>query len=185
MSGNGSVILIGGGARSGKSTFALTRATQLGGRRAFVATAQAFDDEMRARIAAHVRERADAFETHEVPHALPEALAEIDADVVIVDCLTLWLSNLLLQARSTEQILAEVERLSAVLEQRRNHVLLVTNEVGMGIVPDNALARTFRDLAGRAHQRLAAIADELHFAALGVMLRLHPEPVTVTRPSIP
>jgi adenosylcobinamide kinase/adenosylcobinamide-phosphate guanylyltransferase len=96
--------------------------------------------------------------------------------------LTLWLSNLLLQGKSSDQVLAEVERLAAVLERRRAHVLLVTNEVGMGIVPDNALARTFRDLAGRAHQRLSAIADELHFAALGVMLRLHPEPVTVTRP---
>lgn len=180
----GSVILIGGGARSGKSAFALLRAAQLGERRAFIATAQAFDDEMHARIAAHVAERGAAFETHEVPHALPEALAEIQADVVVVDCLTLWLSNLLLQARTSDEIEAEVDRLAQVLARRRNHVLLVTNEVGMGIVPDNALARTFRDLAGRTHQRLAAIADELHFAALGVLLRLHPEPVTVTRPRI-
>jgi adenosylcobinamide kinase/adenosylcobinamide-phosphate guanylyltransferase len=178
----GSVILVGGGARSGKSAFALARAAELGARRAFIATAQAFDDEMRARIAAHVHERGALFETYEVPHALPEALAEIDADVVVVDCLTLWLSNLLLQERTSDQIAAEVERLATVLERRRAHVVLVTNEVGMGIVPDNALARTFRDVAGRAHQRLAAMADEIHFAALGVLLRLHPEPLTVTRP---
>jgi len=181
---SGSVILIGGGARSGKSAFALTRAAELGERRAFVATAQAFDDEMRARIAAHVRERGAGWQTHEVPFLLPEALAELDAGVVVVDCLTLWLSNLLLQDQSSDQALAQLERLAKVLEARRNHVLLVTNEVGMGIVPDNALARTFRDLAGRAHQRLATMADEIHFAALGVMLRLHPEPVTVTRPRI-
>lgn len=181
----GSVILVGGGARSGKSAYALARASELGARRAFIATAQAFDDEMRARIAAHVQERGALFETHEVPHALPEALAELDADVVVVDCLTLWLSNLLLQERTSDQIAAEVERLAVVLERRRAHVVLVTNEVGMGIVPDNALARTFRDVAGRAHQRLAAMADEIHFAALGVLLRLHPEPVTVTRPRNP
>jgi adenosylcobinamide kinase/adenosylcobinamide-phosphate guanylyltransferase len=179
------VILVGGGARSGKSAFALARASELGERRAFIATAQAFDDEMRARIADHVRERGALFETHEVPHALPEALAELDADVVVVDCLTLWLSNLLLQERTGDQIAAEVERLAAVVERRRAHIVLVTNEVGMGIVPDNALARTFRDVAGRAHQRLAAIADEIHFATLGVLLRLHPEPVTVTRPRKP
>ena len=177
----GSVILIGGGARSGKSAFALGRAAQLGERRVFVATAQAFDEEMRARISAHVRERGAAFETHEAPYALPEALAELRADVVVVDCLTLWLSNLLMQGKTSEQIEAEVERLARVLELRRAHVLVVTNEVGMGIVPDNALARTFRDVAGRAHQRLARVADELYFAALGVLLRLHPEPVTVAR----
>jgi adenosylcobinamide kinase/adenosylcobinamide-phosphate guanylyltransferase len=179
------LILVGGGARSGKSAFALARASELGARRAFVATAQAFDAEMRARIAAHVAERGDAFRTYEAPHALPEALAEIDADVIVVDCLTLWLSNLLLQDRTSDQVAAEVERLAAVLERRRTNVVLVTNEVGMGIVPDNALARTFRDVAGRAHQRLAALADEIHFAALGVLLRLHPEPVTVTRPRFP
>jgi adenosylcobinamide kinase/adenosylcobinamide-phosphate guanylyltransferase len=179
---NGSVILIGGGARSGKSSFALARAAELGVKRAFVATAQAFDGEMSERIAAHVRERGAAFETYEVPHALPEALAELAADVVVIDCLTLWLSNLLLRDEPAEQVLAAVERLAAVLEQRRLHVLIVTNEVGMGIVPDNALGRVFRDLAGRANQRLAAIADELYFGAMGVMLRLRPEPVMIEKP---
>lgn len=175
----GSVILIGGGARSGKSAFALERARQLGARRAYVATAQAFDREMSARIAAHVRERGGAFETHEVPHALPEAMARLDADVAVIDCLTMWLSNQLLQDRTEAQVLAEVERLANVLEERRLHALIVTNEVGMGIVPDNALARLFRDVAGKAHQRLAASADELYWAALGVVLRLKPEPVAV------
>ena len=81
-------------------------------------------------------------------------------------------------------MLADVERLASVLEQRRMHVLIVTNEVGMGIVPDNALARAFRDLVGRANQRLAAIADELYFGAMGVMLRLRPEPVLIETPRI-
>jgi adenosylcobinamide kinase/adenosylcobinamide-phosphate guanylyltransferase len=173
----GSVILIGGGARSGKSAFALSRALELGQRRAFIATAQAFDGEMGARIAAHVRERGDAFETYEVPHALPEALRELQADVVVIDCLTLWLSNQLLQDRSVDRVLAEVDRLIALLAERHSHVLIVSNEVGMGIVPDNPLGRAFRDLTGHAHQRLAAIADELYFAAMGVILRLRPDPV--------
>jgi adenosylcobinamide kinase/adenosylcobinamide-phosphate guanylyltransferase len=177
----GSVIVIGGGARSGKSAFGLARAQQLGERRAFIATAQAFDHEMSARIAAHVAERGAAFETYEVPHALPETLETLQADVAIVDCLTLWLSNMLLQDRPAEHVLGEVERLVNVLEARRMHVLIVTNEVGMGIVPDNALARAFRDLAGRAHQRLADIADELYFGALGVMLRLRPPPVALAK----
>lgn len=175
----GSVVLIGGGARSGKSTFALARAKELGEKRAFLATAQAFDEEMSARIAAHVRERGESFATHEVPHALPELLATLDADVAVIDCLTMWLSNMLLQDQTAQRVLAEVGRLADVIEERRMHVLIVTNEVGMSIVPDNPLARAFRDLAGTAHQRLAAIADELYFGALGVMLRLRPEPVGV------
>jgi len=175
----GSVVLIGGGARSGKSAFALSRALELGGKRAFIATAQAFDREMTARIAAHVRERGGAFETHEVPHALPEALHKVDADVVVIDCLTMWLSNQLLQDRPIDRVLAEVDRLANVLEERRMHALIVSNEVGMSLVPDNALGRAFRDLTGNAHQRLAAIADELYFAAMGVILRLRPDPVQV------
>lgn len=169
------LFLIGGGVRSGKSAFALGRALALGERRVFVATAQPFDDEMRERIGRHRDERADAFVTIEEPLAVPERLAELsDVDVVLVDCLTLWLSNLLLRGDDERAVAAAVARLAAVLAARRFHVVLVTNEVGMGIVPESALGRLFRDVAGRAHQHLAALADEVYFAALGLVLQLKP-----------
>ncbi len=177
----GRIVLIGGGVRSGKSRFALARARQLGPRRAFIATAQPSDAEMRARIEAHARERSGEFTTLEAPRALVAALRALDpgaTDVVVVDCLTLWLSNLLLDGRPPEAALGEVDALCDVLATRRVHAVLVTNEVGMGVVPESALGRTFRDLSGRAHQRLAQIADEIHFALLGVMLRIRPEPIS-------
>ncbi len=172
------VILVGGGVRSGKSAFALSLARRLGARRTFLATAQALDAEMQQRIAQHLRERGNEFETIEEAFAVAPALARLrETDVAVVDCLTLWLSNLLLRDESELRILAQVDELAAVLEQRRFHVILVTNEVGMGVVPETALGRAFRDLAGRVHQKLARTADEIYFAALGSMLRLLPGPV--------
>ena len=175
------ITLIGGGVRCGKSAFALALARGLGRKRSFVATAQAFDDEMRARIAAHRAERAAEFETLEVPLALPEVLAQLRADVVVIDCLTLWLSNLLLADVREHEIGARVEALGEALRAAHFHSVLVTNEVGLGIVPDNALARRFRDCAGRAHQHLAALSDQIFFGALGCMLRLRPAPVCLVR----
>jgi adenosylcobinamide kinase/adenosylcobinamide-phosphate guanylyltransferase len=171
----GRTILVGGGARSGKSRFALGYARHLGARRTFVATAQGLDDEMRARIASHRLERGNAFITLEAPVELPGALAELETDVVVVDCLTLWLSNLLLAG--VPDLDERVEALTAVLARRRFHALVVSNEVGMGVVPETALGRIFRDLTGRAHQRLARAADEVYLAAMGLVLRLHPAPV--------
>ena len=181
------IILVGGGARSGKSRFALARARRLGARRVFVATGQALDGEMTERIAAHVRTRGDDFRTIEEPLALPEALLAIagsdadgdGADVVVIDCLTLWLSNLVCRGDGEAQIVERVEALAAALAQRRFHALVVTNEVGLGIVPETPLGRLFRDVTGRAHQRLSAIADEIHLAILGTILRLRPEPLAV------
>jgi len=176
----GRVIVVGGGVRSGKSAFALARARQLGPRRGFIATAQAFDAEMTARIADHQRTRGADFETFEEPVALPERLAMIrDLDVVVVDCLTLWLSNLLLRGESAAQIATRVDELARIALTRPFHTILVTNEVGMGIVPESALGRLFRDVAGFAHQRLAAVATELYLAALGVVIRLRPGPVAL------
>jgi adenosylcobinamide kinase / adenosylcobinamide-phosphate guanylyltransferase len=171
---NPRIILVGGGVRSGKSDFALRLARRLGPRRAFVATAQAFDDEMRARIKQHQRTRGPDFETFEEPIALPATLRSLTADVVVVDCLTLWLSNLMLQDATDDAVLAAVDELVTTLAQRRRSVILVTNEVGMGIVPETPLGRRFRDLAGIMHQRLAASADEVYFAVLGTMLRIKP-----------
>jgi adenosylcobinamide kinase / adenosylcobinamide-phosphate guanylyltransferase len=172
------IALIGGGARSGKSGFALARARRLGQRRVFIATGQPLDGEMSERIAAHVRTRGSDFRTVEEPLDLPEALRAIDdADVVVVDCLTLWLSNLLCRGDSEAHIDARVAALISALERRRFHALVVTNEVGMGVVPESALGRRFRDLVGRAHQRLAAAADEIFLAILGTILRIRPEPL--------
>lgn len=175
--GRGRTILVGGGARSGKSRFALTHARRLGARPVFVATAQALDEEMAARIARHRAERGPDFLTREVPLALPEALAELEAEVVVVDCLTLWLSNLLVAGIAPADIEGRIEALAAVLARRRFHAVLVTNEVGMGVVPETPLGRIFRDLTGRAHQRVARDADEIYLAALGLVLRVHPAPV--------
>ena len=174
------IVLVGGGARSGKSAFALALARTLGSRRAFVATAQAFDGEMRARIAHHVRTRGDDFDTIEEPLDVPAKLRELSGfDVVVVDCLTLWLSNLLLSDAFEGEVLKRVDALAQVLERRAFHTILVTNEVGMGVVPESALGRAFRDLAGLAHQRLSGIADDIYLAALGVVLRLRPQPVSL------
>ena len=175
---SGKIILIGGGARSGKSRFALEYARNLGDRRVFVATAQAMDAEMRERIGRHRDERGQDFATMEEPVHLARVLGEVgDVNVVVVDCLTLWLSNLLLRERSIDDIECELGGVIVELRRRRHHVILVSNEVGLGIVPDNELARRFRDVAGRVHQRLAAEADEVYFAAMGIVLRLVPAPV--------
>ena len=187
MRGKRRLILVGGGARSGKSAHALALARGLGSRRVFVATARAGDDEMRARVARHVADRGDDFLTIEEPMAVPELLADLSGpDVAVVDCLTLWLSNLLLSPShaggSPEVIEARVEDLARAARAAPFHVVLVTNEVGMGVHPETQLGRTFRDLAGRAHQRLARAADEVHLAVLGVVLRIHPGPVVALVP---
>lgn len=174
------VILVGGGVRSGKSSFALGLARRLGQRRVLIATAEPLDAEMRDRIAEHRRERGADFDTVEAPLELCAVLERVvDTDVVVIDCLTLWLSNLLLRDQTPARLRDEIEALSLVLEARRFHSVVVTNEVGMGIVPESALGRAFRDLSGRAHQRISRAADEIYFAVLGSMLRLRPAPIVL------
>jgi adenosylcobinamide kinase/adenosylcobinamide-phosphate guanylyltransferase len=172
------VIVVGGGVRSGKSAFALARAQALGTRRTFIATGEALDGEMDERIARHRAERGDRFTTVEAPIELPAALATLDTDVALVDCLTLWLSNLLVRDEPVARVRARIDELVEVLARRRFHAIVVTNEVGMGVVPPSPLGRAFRDVAGTAHQRLAACADEIDFAVLGTVLRLRPLPIT-------
>ncbi len=180
------IVLVGGGARSGKSTFALVRARELGTRRLFVATARRYDAEMAERIERHRAERASEFDTIEEPLAVPEAiLGAAGHDVAVVDCLTLWISNLLLDRLPVDVIERRVEDLARALARAPCHVVLVTNEVGMGLHPDTPLGRTFRDLAGRAHQKLAAAADEVHLAVLGLLVRLRPTPIEVRSPGGP
>jgi len=156
------LVLVGGGARSGKSRFALGRAQQLGQRRVFLATAEPLDEEMRSRIARHRSEREGqaGFMTCEEPVAVPEKLSELAEgaarpDVVLLDCLTLWLSNLLCRGLSAEEIDGRVEALCGALARATRagtSVVVVTNEVGLGLVPETALGRIFRDVAGFAHQ---------------------------------
>jgi adenosylcobinamide kinase / adenosylcobinamide-phosphate guanylyltransferase len=174
----GEVILVGGGVRSGKSAFALALARALGPRRALLATAEARDGEMAERIASHRAERGAEFATVEAPLELPGAVAALrEVDVVVVDCLTLWLSNLLLRGDAPAAIARQVDALAAALAAAPGHAVLVTSEVGMGVVPESALGRTFRDVAGRAHQALTARADRLYLAVLGTVLRIRPGPV--------
>jgi adenosylcobinamide kinase/adenosylcobinamide-phosphate guanylyltransferase len=169
------IVLVGGGVRSGKSSFAVELAHRLGHRRAFVATARPSDDEMHLRIDRHRRDRQDAFTTVEEALALGDALASLDDyDVVVVDCLTHWLSNLLLRKDPIERILEQVDGVVRVLEPRRFHAVLVTNEVGMSVHPPTPLGRAFVEVVGWAHQRISRAADEIYLAVLGTVIRIKP-----------
>jgi adenosylcobinamide kinase/adenosylcobinamide-phosphate guanylyltransferase len=155
-----------GGARSGKSAFAESLIITTGRRRVYIATAEAWDDEMRDRIAAHRLDRGDGWETVDAPLDLAGALATIPADAaVLVDCATLWLTNHML---AEHDLAVETERLLTAFAACAAPVVVVSNEVGWGIVPDNALARRFRDAQGRLNQQMAAQAD----LVVGVMAGL-------------
>jgi adenosylcobinamide kinase/adenosylcobinamide-phosphate guanylyltransferase len=162
------LILVGGGARSGKSSYALQLARERGARRAFVATAQAYDDEMRERIARHQQERDPSFTTFEEPLDLAALLPRLETnfDAIVLDCLTLWLSNRMLSDRPIDA--SFLERASPAL------LIAVTNEVGCGIVPENELARRFRDEQGRLNQLAARHADEVYWMVFGCPLRVKP-----------
>lgn len=164
-------LLVIGGARSGKSRYAQERAEATGLSPMFIATAQAYDDEMRERIARHQADRGPEWQTVEAPLDLAQTIKAHGAPdrVVLVDCLTLWVSNLMLAGRD---IAAATGDLAEVLGGAKGPVILVANEVGLGIVPDNALARRFRDAAGIVNQKVAALADEVQFLAAGLPLTL-------------
>ncbi len=167
--------LVLGGARSGKTAFAERLALHAGSRPAYLATASILDSEMRDRVASHQASRGAQFATIEEPLALPRAIRKAGAkhDIILVDCLTLWMTNLLM---ANEDVAAAVGELCAtLLEFRQARVIIVSNEVGLGIVPDNAMARTFRDLAGSAHQRLAGVCDDVYFVAAGLPLTMKGE----------
>ncbi|TDK38700.1 bifunctional adenosylcobinamide kinase/adenosylcobinamide-phosphate guanylyltransferase [Rhizobium deserti] len=171
MTRHGHVSFVLGGARSGKSGFAERLALESGLDRHYVATGQPFDDEMRLRIMQHQADRGAGWTTHETAVDLAPLLGQIDSPsrVIVVDCLTLWVTNLMMEEMDIGQA---TDAIVHVLSGCSARLVLVSNEVGMGIVPDNRMAREFRDHAGRLHQRIAAEADEVIFMAAGLPLKM-------------
>jgi adenosylcobinamide kinase/adenosylcobinamide-phosphate guanylyltransferase len=170
------LTLITGGSRSGKSSHALQLAggRAASGRAFFIATARADDDEMHARIAHHRSLRPEIFETIEEPTDLCEAVVKIErrAGVLVIDCLTIWISNLLAADRDDSTIIAETCRLADLLKQAPFHSFVVTDEVGSGIVPMAPLSRRFRDLLGWTNQNLARAADQVLLMVAGYPVRV-------------
>jgi adenosylcobinamide kinase/adenosylcobinamide-phosphate guanylyltransferase len=178
----GKLTLILGGARSGKSHYGEQLAQMLGHEVLFVATAQAFDDEMKARIKRHREQRPRHWRTVEAPTNIAQALMPHRADVVLVDCLTLLVSNVILQLEDSldeeaagSLVAAELDALLKMIQSSASHWLIISNEVGLGIVPDNRLARIYRDVLGRANQRLAAAAQRVVFMVAGLPMMVKDE----------
>ena len=168
-SGGSGVTFVLGGARSGKSRHAEALIEACPAPWVYVATSQAYDDEMRARIAEHRARRGEGWQTVDAPLELPQAIAANRGRPLLVDCLTLWLTNLILAEHDTA---AACESLLTASAGHGAPLVLVSNEVGLGIVPENALARRFRDEAGRLHQRLAAQADRVLFMVAGLPMQV-------------
>jgi adenosylcobinamide kinase / adenosylcobinamide-phosphate guanylyltransferase len=169
----GKMTLVLGGARSGKSSFAQRLAEKATGELIYIATAQAFDGEMAARIARHQAERGPRWQTVECPVNLGGTIAvhQEANKTILVDCLTLWLNNLMLGDHNIE---AAISSLKTAIVGSASHIIMVSNEVGQGIVPDNALARRFRDEAGWLNQALATIADDVWVITAGI-----PQPLKI------
>lgn len=167
------LIFVLGGARSGKSSFALQQGK---GKtpRAFVATGEPFDQEMAARIRKHQQSRGKGWVTKEIPTDLADWLEYEGAEypIVVVDCLTLWLNNLLRNKVRTSRVLSHVRKLLKVIRACPTQVVVVSNELGMGLVPGDSVSREFRDVAGRMNQLVAVKADEVHFLVSGIPLRM-------------
>ena len=164
-------IFVTGGCKSGKSSHALELAEKLSEHnRIFIATCIPHDNEMQERITAHQKERCESWQTLEIPISIADAITKNskNAGVILVDCITLWLSNLLLENFDQEAVKKHVDKLSNALGKSKCPVVLVSNEVGAGIVPENKLARLFRDTAGFANQKIAACADRVIWMVAGI-----------------
>lgn len=175
----GKIVLVTGATRSGKSSFAEQYAARYGGKIAYIATAQVYDKEMACRVALHKQRRPNCWQTYEAPYKAEQAIAEAVAsghDMILFDCLTLYLSNLLCQqneatadfAGQHDHILDRISALLQPIKQSEATIVFVTNEVGAGIVPENALARAYRDLAGLTNQLVAQQAAEVYLVACGI-----------------
>ena len=167
----GHVTLVLGGARSGKSAYAESLSRQFVGARSYIATAELLDEEMRNRVTCHITQRGEGWQTVEAPVDLVRALIDADAAhrFTLIDCITVWIGNLM---HHQLNVGTEVDRFCGALSSVKGDVAIVANEVGLGIVPDNALARQFRDEAGRANQAIAAAADSVVFITAGLPMIL-------------
>jgi adenosylcobinamide kinase/adenosylcobinamide-phosphate guanylyltransferase len=167
-------VLIIGGCRSGKSSHALHLADKLAKQKIFIATCVPHDKEMEQRVLHHQKQRNPNWKTLEVPLLLPEAICEnsLQGHVILVDCLTLWINNLLMENSDPENIDMHVQKLIQSLEKTECPVILVSNEVGTGIVPENKLARLFRDIAGFANQKIAACVDSVVWMVAGIPVEI-------------
>jgi len=168
------IVLIIGGCRSGKSGHALHLADHFAGHKIFIATCVPLDKEMEQRVSHHQKQRNPNWKTLDVPLLLPEAIRENSGpgQVILVDCLTLWINNLLMENDDPENIDTTVEQLARSLENAECPVILVSNEVGTGIVPENRLARLFRDIAGFANQKIAVCADRVIWMVAGIPVEI-------------
>ena len=165
------IIFVIGGCRSGKSTYALQTAEKVPGeRKIYIATCVPQDDEMKKRVAKHQTVRSKSWTTVEEPLKLPETILQNNhrADVILIDCLTLWVSNLLMGTRDEKKIEEAISQLIDALEKATCPVVLVSNEVGSGIVPENPLARQYRDIIGLANQAVAKTADKVIWMVAGI-----------------
>lgn len=167
------LVLVIGGARSGKSSFALSLADLAPGPRLYLATATALDGEMEERIRNHKKERGDGWDTMEEPRDVAGKMKGASGyGVILLDCLTLWLTNMIMAGMDDAAVKGEVEGLALACKKTAAGVIAVSNEVGLGIVPDNPLARRFRDLSGLANRIMAKAADEVFFIAAGLPLKM-------------
>ena len=164
------IIFVIGGCRSGKSSFALDYANKHFRKKVFLATSQALDDEMKERILRHREARGPDWKTIEEPTKITETLTSVKADyeVVLIDCLTLWVSNLLMDGETEDKILSRAEALVESMQKIPQSIIVVSNEVGAGIVPENKIARIFRDIAGIVNQRVATCSDTVVLTVAGL-----------------
>ena len=183
------IVFVTGGAKSGKSSFVLDKVSAVEGKKAFIATAEALDDEMKDRIGRHKAERGDEWKTYEVPLEVPGAIVDAAGShsSVVLDCLTIWLSNVMISGHGSEgrgqRTEENIKELLNTLQQLKKSpvcsggsgcsvLYIVSNEVGMGIVPENDLAREFRDLAGNLNQKIAGISDEAYLVVAGIPVKI-------------
>lgn len=167
-------ILVIGGCRSGKSSHALHLAEQIPGQKIFIATCIPRDKEMEERVLHHQKQRSSAWKTIEEPFFIPEAINKhsLKGNVILIDCLTLWINNLILNDDQPENIDNHIQKLTQSIEKAECPVILVSNEVGTGIVPENKLARLFRDITGFANQKIAACVDQVIWMVAGIPVKI-------------
>ncbi len=167
------IIFILGGARSGKSTYALKEASKFSGKKVYIATAEALDEEMKKRIEKHRMQRGKDWDSYEEPLKISDVIKKTEGryQIIVVDCLTLWLSNIM---HINSDIGYEIENLIETLRttHQASQIYIVSNEVGTGIVPENEMSRRFRDMAGLLNQKIAGVADKVYMVVAGIPIKI-------------